>query len=296
MTDQIPSKVIKLLQEYVKPEISIEKAQSLGGGCINHAKKISTSQGEFFLKWNNDCPEDLFLREAECLEELGKAKTRLKIPKVYAKTNLTETDPAILITEFLPPASGHPKSQDEALGTGLAQLHQFRHDKFGFHHDNYCGSTLQDNTWNEDWVDFFGQQRIWHLVELIKSQRGLSGQEIGVYESLIDKLDNWISHKPEPALIHGDLWSGNYMYTSSGPAIIDPASCYADREFELSIMNMFGGFSDRVWQAYQEAYSLPPEWKERNDLYMLYHYLNHYYLFGGHYGTQALGIARRFAG
>lgn len=114
------------------------------------------------------------------------------------------------------------------------------------------------------------------------------------YEQLIDRLPNLIGHQPKPALNHGDLWSGNYMYAADGPALIDPASYYADREFDLAMMRMFGGFSSIVWSAYHEVYPLPKEWEERSDLYMLYHVLNHYYLFGGHYGQQALGIAKKY--
>ena len=180
------------------------------------------------------------------------------------------------------------------LGRGLAEIHQYENDQFGFYHDNYCGSTIQDNSWNENWIDFFGNQRIGHLINLIKKSRGLEASEERTYDKLIQKLPELINHGPKPGLIHGDLWSGNYMYSGNGPAIIDPASCYADREFELSITNMFGGFSDTFWQAYQEAYPLPKGWQERNTLYMLYHYLNHYHLFGGYYGSQALQIAKKF--
>ncbi len=116
-----------------------------------------------------------------------------------------------------------------------------------------------------------------------------------VYDQLLDKLPDRIGHLPKPSLNHGDLWSGNYLYSSNGPALIDPASYYADREFDLALMGMFGGFSPTVWDAYQETYPLPSAWKERHTLYQLYHYLNHYHLFGGHYGQQALQIAKKYS-
>jgi fructosamine-3-kinase len=103
-----------------------------------------------------------------------------------------------------------------------------------------------------------------------------------------------LGHQTVPSLIHGDLWSGNYLFTARGPALIDPACYYADREMELGMMDLFGGFSYRVWSAYQEEWPLPPGWQQRIKLYQLYHVLNHCLLFGGSYGQQAIGIARTF--
>ena len=285
--------ILDILQNEIDPQIKVENQQVLGGGCINNAMHLKTTHGEFFLKYNNDCPPDLFLREAEGLKELAIPDSGLQIPKVHAATELTSNQPAILLTEYLAPAGGG-KKQDEVLGQGLALIHRHNHDQYGFHHNNYCGSTLQKNDWNDDWIDFFGRQRIAHLVKLITQERQLSSSEQGTYEKLIDKLPDLLQHEVQPALVHGDLWSGNYMNTALGPAIIDPACSYSDREFELAITNMFGGFSNTFWSAYQEVFPLQSGWQERNTLYMLYHYLNHYYLFGGYYGQQALQIARKF--
>jgi protein-ribulosamine 3-kinase len=294
MEPPVASLLLKHLQGVLGTAIKIHTASTLSGGCINHATQISTNQGKFFTKWNTHGPQDLFLREAESLEELSKANTSLKIPKVYVKTEIHTEAPGFLVTDFLSPPTESSAKLDETLGRGLAELHQFQAEKYGFYRDNYCGSTLQDNRWNTDWVDFFGQQRIQHLLHLIKQERGLDTQSIKVYDQLMQKLPILIGHQPTPALNHGDLWSGNYMYSAEGPALIDPAAYYADREFDLAMMRMFGGFSSRVWSTYQEAYPLPPEWEERSNLYMLYHVLNHYYLFGGHYGQQALSIAKKY--
>lgn len=284
----------KLLAESLQKEVKVQSEETLSGGCINHATKLLTNQGVFFAKWNAQGPEDMFLREAECLEELGKPETSLVIPRVYVKTRKKEQEPAFLITDFLAPPTGKPAELDEQLGRGIAELHRYEARQYGFHHDNYCGTTPQNNRWNSDWVSFFGQQRIWHLVELIGQERGMSTDEKKLYEQLLERLPALIGHAPAASLNHGDLWSGNFMYTAQGPAVIDPASYYADREFDLAMMAMFGGYSERVWAAYQEIYPLPAEWKERQDLYMLYHYLNHYYLFGGGYGRQALHITRKY--
>ncbi|MDN5204496.1 fructosamine kinase family protein [Fulvivirgaceae bacterium BMA10] len=284
--------ITSLLKDAIDPKLEVFSMNTLGGGCINQASKINTSHGPFFLKSNAQCPPDIFLREAESLEALARAGSSLKIPKVLVKTSLGE-NPAILITEYLE-GPEHYQDLDGALGQGLAELHQYTHDQFGFYHDNYCGATLQNNQWNNKWLDFFLQQRIWYLVEMITKRRNLGGHEIKLYEKFILEPPSCLQHGPKPSLIHGDLWSGNYMPSNQGPAIIDPASAFTDREFEFSIMNMFGGFSQKVWDTYDEIYPLTPEWKERSDIYMLYHYLNHYYLFGGGYGQQATSIVKRY--
>ena len=280
-----------LLSNALSESVVIHEIQSLGGGCINHASKVNTNAGHFFVKWNDTAPSDLFLREAESLQALKNACSLLVIPEVVHASS----SPPLLITTFLDPPTGSRYDQDESLGRGIAELHCHTQEQYGFDHDNYCGATPQNNQWNDDWIDFFGRQRIGYLVQRIDKKRPWQGQERLLFERLQQRLPQWISHRPAPALNHGDLWSGNYMYTAQGPALIDPACYYADREFDLALMAMFGGYSNRVWAAYQEAYPLEEGWQDRRDLYMLYHYLNHYYLFGGGYGQQARAIAEKYS-
>lgn len=267
--------------------------KQVGGGCINHAVKITSSQGDFFLKWNTNGPADLFVKEAESLNEMGKTDNSfLIIPKVIW-SKLTDELPGLLLMEYLQPA-GSTSGFDERLGRGIAQLHRNTASEFGFYHSNYCGTTLQDNTWNGSWPEFFGQQRIWRLVKQIGVLRGTTPEEQKIYARLVDKMPQLLGHPTVQSLIHGDLWSGNYMYTANGPALIDPACYYADREMELGMMQLFGGFSPTVWKSYQEEYPLPDGWQRRIELYQLYHLLNHNLLFGGSYGQQAIGIAKMF--
>ena len=293
LTPEIKSLAEDKLTEKLSEAVRITSWASMDGGCINRSVKLETTAGYFFMKWNKNGPSDLFLREAEGLTALRKASTMLQVPEVYAATAITSNQPGILVLEFMMLSTGTTK-EEERLGQGLAQLHGVAQENYGFYHDNYCGATLQNNHWNADWIEFFGEQRIWHLVRLIEKRRGMPSSDLWVYEQLVGKLPTFISHQPGPALNHGDLWSGNCLYTTSGPALIDPASYYADRECDLALMDMFGGFSQRVWQAYQNAYPLPDEWRDRMAIYQLYHYLNHYYLFGGGYGTTAISIAKKF--
>ncbi len=275
----------------IDASLKVERLQSVGGGCINAATKVMTSQGNFFVKWNAHAPSDLFLAEAACLTELREATQKLKIPKVYLATEITAAQPGILVMEFL--EAGKPN--DTLLGEGLAEIHQFTAKTFGFKRATYCGATLQDNTAETNWITFYGERRLRPLLRLVEHSQGLSRSEWQLYERVIDQLPQWLPAEPPPALVHGDLWSGNYLYASEAPALIDPACCYAAREFEFGITTMFGGFSVAFWEAYQHYYPLEKEWRMQNELYQLYHYLNHYHLFGGGYGRSALQIARRFA-
>lgn len=273
-------------------KLIIQQKRSVGGGCISHSAQLTTTQGTFFLKWNQYVEADLFLREAESLNEMAAITNNyLKVPRAIMAGEVNE-NPGYILMNFLP--SGHTKKEDENLGIGLAVLHKKSANAFGFYHDNYCGSTLQPNAWNNNWVEFFGKQRIQFLIAEIQKHRHLSTEEVNAYETLTKKLPELIGNDHTPSLIHGDLWSGNYLYTSVGPAIIDPAAYYADREMEFSIMSMFGGFSQTTWDAYQNTFPFQSGWQERVQLYQICHVLNHYLLFGGSYGNQAYSIAKKF--
>ncbi|MBN1822308.1 MAG: fructosamine kinase family protein [Prolixibacteraceae bacterium] len=284
--------VKRQLSEKLGTEIEIKSNSILGGGCINHASKIETTVGSFFLKWNNHCAADVFLREAESLKELAKENNPyLKIPEVILSKEL-DSEPGFILLEYL--ESSNRNSDGLNLGRGLATIHRITNEKYGFYSDNYCGDTIQNNKWNGDWINFFGEQRLRYLINLIRHRRGLDSCSLNIYEKLIDKLPELIPSDSVPSLIHGDLWSGNYVHTTEGPALIDPASYYANREMEMGIMTMFGGFSQQFWDGYNEIFPLPGNWRERNKLYQLYHILNHYYIFGGGYGHQALSVAQRY--
>jgi len=283
---------IEKLASHYGSLVRLIDSRSVGGGCINNSVKISTSVGNFFLKWNASAPVDLFVKEAAGLNEMSLVGSSLIIPKVIWSKEADDF-PGLLLMEYLQP-SGNSSAFDERLGRGIAQLHRKTASAFGFRDSNYCGTTLQDNTWTNNWSQFYAQQRIWSLVQQIKTTRGMSAEELKIYEKLVAQMPLILSHHTQPSLIHGDLWSGNYMYTANGPALIDPACYYADREMELGMMKLFGGFSSNVWGGYQEEFPLPQGWKERNRLYQLYHVLNHYLLFGVSYGQQALEIAKEY--
>jgi fructosamine-3-kinase len=292
-SDIVLRQVESNLSETFGQQVVVESSANLGGGCINHASKISTNVGDFFLKWNSNCASDIFIREAESLKELKKvSQDQIFVPEVFISKEV-DSSPGFLLMEYLSPGNSGISS-DEKLGRGLAMIHKHRSEKFGFYHHNYCGATLQNNNWEKSWPDFFRDKRLSFLLGLIQKERPIPAIEIKIYEKLLNRITELIPNNSIPGLIHGDLWSGNYMMSKNGPALIDPASYYADREMEFAIITMFGGFSQLFYSAYNEIYPLPSDWRERNDLYQLYHVLNHYYLFGGGYSSQALRIAKSY--
>ena len=272
------------------PTLRVTKAGAVGGGCIHQTARLATSAGEFFAKWNARTAPDLFLCEAEGLEALRAAGSDLAIPQVVAASAPVGGDPAFLILEYLPPAAG----DDERLGRGLAQIHRSSSARFGFPAPSYCGETRQDNGACDSWLEFYRERRLRPLLVALERAGSLPSDDRRLYERLLERLPEVLPRESQPSLIHGDLWSGNVLATARGPALVDPACAYADREMEFGITTQFGGLSSRGWAAYEEAWPLPGGWRERNPLYQLYHLLNHALLFGGHYVAEARRVARRY--
>jgi len=292
MSEAVFCEVESKLSEKFQKKVTVKSSLILGGGCINHASKLETSEGPFFLKWNDHCPQDMFVREAEALTDLRlAADKKIIIPEVicYKDRYLT---PGFIVLQFL--EEGRSGDDDEKLGKGLAEVHTYHGSFFGYKNDNYCGDTPQQNTPSNNWQEFFRDQRLGNLLKLIEKRRGLSVSDKTTYEKLLERISLLVPPDSASVLIHGDLWSGNYLFTRQGPSLIDPAAYYADREMEFAIITMFGGFSSRFLDAYNHYLPLAPDWRDRNKLYQLYHILNHYYLFGGGYGSQALHIAQSY--
>ena len=277
------------------PGLRVTGVHPVAGGCIHQAARLATTKGDVFAKWSDEGPADLFLREADGLAELRTAGSTLVVPEVLLASSPRAGRPAFIVMEYLPPPAVRGGGEDAALGRGLAELHRRRADAFGFSVTTYCGPTPQDNTRAPSWIEFYAERRLRALGRLLARAGLVGASEQRLLERLCDRLPDLLPREPEPSLIHGDLWSGNVLHTARGPALVDPACVYADRELEFGITTLFGGFSERFFAAYEEAWPLPPGWRERNPLYQLYHLLNHHLIFGGAYGAQALAIARRFA-
>jgi fructosamine-3-kinase len=269
-------------------------SRRIGGGCINDARVLMLDGERFFFKTNARALPGHFEAEAAGLSALRESGTSLVIPEPVAWSDRSAA--SFLVTEYLEPGS-RVADFDQLLGVGLAELHSCAAaEGFGFGLDGYCGATPQPNGWMHSWCAFYGERRLGHQLRLARD-RGLSRDACARLEKLIARLGEWVTEPGQSSLIHGDLWSGNLHVAGDGrPALIDPAAYFGHPEAELGMMALFGGFSPRVWQSYAEARRLEPGWRNRLDLYTLYHVLNHFVLFGGGYGGQADEVLRRYVG
>ncbi len=266
----------------------VTSGQSVGGGCINHGARLTTTSGDtFFLKTNPHAPEKMFLREAEGLHAL-QTQDGPCIPQVFCYAA------DFILMEDLSP--GAPvRDYWASFGRRLAALHEHTHPSFGFEHDNYIGSTLQPNAWNEDGFTFFGQNRLEFQTEMASRRGFLNGQDRQRIANIVKRLPELIPSQPA-SLIHGDLWRGNAITDANGqPALIDPAAHYGWGEAELGMTALFGSFPDMFYRAYQEIRPLTTGWQNRLPIYNLYHLLNHVNLFGAGYLTQTRAILQRYA-
>jgi fructosamine-3-kinase len=277
-----------------EPGLRVQACEPVGGGCIHHAVKLTTTSGAWFAKWNAECAPDLFVSEAAGLRALRKASSSLAVPEVLAASPPGASHPGFIVMEYLAPARPGA-SDDAALGRGLAAVHARSSERFGFPLTTYCGPTPQANEAADSWVEFYGERRLRPLALRLEAEGRIGDSERRLVERVVERLSALVPRATKPSLVHGDLWSGNVLATTRGPGLVDPAVAFCDREVEFGITTLFGGFSRLFFDAYHEASPLPAGWRERNPLYQLYHLLNHHLIFGGHYGGEALAIARLFA-
>lgn len=275
------------LSEALGQSVQITSASPVSGGDIHQAAHLHTPVGDFFVKLNHADQLPLFETEAESLNRL-QATGSIQTPKVIAVG--CQNNQAWLILNWLPMRA---QGDDYQRGKDLALLHHQVNPSgdFGWHQDNYIGHTLQPNGWDTDWVRFYGQNRLRHQINLALEAGGTQQlDQLG--QRLIDRLDGFFTHyQPEPSPLHGDLWAGNSAFDQDGdPVFFDPASYYGDREADIAMTELFGGYSADFYRGYNEVFPLDAGYQQRKPLYNLYHVLNHFNLFGGHYQRQALSM------
>lgn len=225
-----------------------------------------------FIKQNNSSFKDQLICEAFGLKLLAKYSTTLKIPKVYS------VDSSTLKMETINSIAFNDEGMKK-LATGLAQIHKNNAPSFGLEEDNYIGLNPQINEHSEYWGSFFFKNRLMYQAGL-SSNKDITAILVNHKHKIINYLN---AHSPHPSPVHGDLWSGNALWDGSDAWLIDPAFYYGDREVDIAMTKMFGGFSPIFYETYEREYSLPIGHETRSVIYNLYHYLNHYNLFGSSY-------------
>lgn len=264
---------------------SVSRADPVGGGSIHDAWRLVDGERQYFVKRGNLQAAAMFAAEADGLEALARAAV-LRTPTVV--TRGSDAAGAFLVLEHL---DLRPLEAVAArrLGEQLAALHRLSAERYGWGQDNYIGLSPQLNDWQPAWPRFFATRRL--LPQLTLARRnGMDSRLAESGEAIAEKIAGlFLDYRPQPSLLHGDLWGGNAAQANGEPVIFDPACYYGDREADLAMTELFGGFPEAFYVAYRESWPLDAGYETRKTLYNLYHILNHYNLFGAAY----LGQARR---
>ncbi|MCC3591802.1 fructosamine kinase family protein [Microcoleus sp. PH2017_28_MFU_U_A] len=299
---------------------SIDNRRSVSGGCINQGYAINSSTRTYFAKINQASQVAMFETEALGLQQMAQTQTiRLPQPICWG----TEGNSAYIVLEWLDLRSGGGEIAWAQMGRKLAQMHKYTPPSppllrggekansslltggekanssllrgcFGWDRNNAIGSTPQINNWTADWAEFWTEHRIGYQLQLARRRGGNFSRGETLLAAIPKLLEGY---KPQPSLVHGDLWGGNASVTAAGePVIFDPATYWGDREVDIAMTELFGGFSPAFYRGYNEVWLLDSGYEKRKTLYNLYHILNHFNLFGGSYESQANQIINKILG
>lgn len=286
----VDASLIQHLRQATGRDLQNHRLTRIGGGDINTAFRLQAAGVDWFIKLNHACLLNMFTAEAAGLQELASLQ-QVKVPNVVLFGAHDNHAYLLLEYETLGALRGDSASR---FGSQLARLHRQPQAYFGWHIPNTIGSTPQHNERSEDWVAFWQHQRLGKQLQFA-ADNGFAGKLQINGEKLIDTLPALFNnYRPHPSLLHGDLWGGNAAADLQGnPVMFDPACYYGDRETDIAMTELFGGFGSNFYSAYNAEYPLDPDYKTRKTLYNLYHILNHLNLFGGGYLGQANGMIER---
>lgn len=289
-----PSGIRALLRGVLPAEPT--RVQYVGGGSINQAAKVEAGGRAYFLKWKTNAPPRFFEAEAYGLSLLRGAGA-IRVPEVIGFGEGSADQPAYLVLEWIE-ESRRAESLTFAVnfGRALANLHQVIGEAFGLDRDNFIGELPQHNRPTPDWVAFYRDRRIAPQVEIARARGRLNPDRERMLRKVMERMESLLDGAGEvPSLLHGDLWSGNFLVADSHqPVIVDPAVYYGDREVEIAFTELFGGFPPGFLTAYDEAYPLPRGYARRRDLYQLYPLLVHLNIFGESYGHRVDAVCRSY--
>lgn len=266
-------------------------SRDITGGCINETICLRGEKQSFFVKLNSAHKLPMFEAETLGLKAIRATQT-IRAPAPIACG--VDKKQCWLALEFITLLDHGSSSSDARLGESLAAMHRHSSGAFGWERDNTIGSTPQLNAWTQDWLTFLRQQRFGPQLAWARAA-GLPTNTTDRAEKLLAAIPAlFTNYRPQPSLLHGDLWSGNRGTDSSGsPVIFDPAVYYGDREADIAMTELFGGITADFYQAYNAAWPMDPGYESRKELYNLYHVLNHFNLFGGTYARQAQTLIDR---
>ncbi len=280
----------QVVTQTLGPLAQLRSSSLVAAGNHNQGIRLETSAGVFFLKLNFDHERNILAKESEGLQKLRKS-TFLKVPQTYGHGRIGDYN--FLLSEFIP-SSRQQLDYWENLGLGLAQLHLNTSRHFGFESDNYIAALHQKNHQFDDWLDFFIEQRLEPMLGKAYFDRLIPLDFLKKFQAIYPKLES-IFPKERPALLHGDIWSGNVICDGEGqPCLIDPAVYYGHREMDMAFSRLFGGFDSRFYEAYDSIVPLEPGFESRMGIYNLYPLLVHLNLFGTAYLPGIEKIVKHF--
>ena len=285
----LPQDLLDYLSNLI--ESKINKVQSVSGGDISSTFFLQAGTKKLFLKINSKKDAlDMFLSEEKALNTIAKTNT-IAVPKVL--TCNTYTKNSFILMEYINAKS--PKTIElELFGLQLAQLHQITSNEFGFDSDNFIGSLHQSNKKHGNWNDFYIEERLVPQLQLAKSKRLLSDSEIPEKNFMKEICHNFFN-TVKPSLLHGDLWSGNYLISKDGtPFLIDPSTYFGHNEIDIAMSKLFGGFRSSFYDAYHEIIPKDRYTNIRIELYQLYYLLVHLNLFGRSYYSSVKCILNKY--
>ena len=269
--------------------LTLTDYQSLAGGNLIHAVRVDAEGKSYFIKWAESAPSEFFAAEAAGLAALRQTGA-LSVPSVLTQGQYQQRD--FLVLPFLKTYEPTPRFWEQ-LGQGLALLHAHTNSRFGWKTDNFIGSLPQINSWQSKGIEFLVENRLRPQAAQAVYRGEMPDAWLPVLDELYRHLPDLIPNE-KPALVHGDLWNGNVLCgPQERPYLIDPAVHYGHREADLAFTRLFGGFDDRFYAAYEEAFPLLPGFAQRQDLYNLYPLLVHVNLFGSGYLARVERILKK---